>query len=339
MPAISSQLIVFLMLLPAPVAAVLIWLFNSAFHTWDARRPGMLARLGVTAGLLALAAWLGSVGSLPLEVLAAFIAWLFAVDAFASLLHRVSDSRTAGRRFWLPVVAVLGFALWVANHGYDQQLRVEAEERRRQEALAALEKKAADELKAARRTWNPGSGVVELQAGKLLAWLAVTPEVSVDWAYEQELAAGATRRIPVQLVMLNNSFEDLAPKGGSAAWRIEVRRGGQAIAAWRQDADLFERVFAPAEKRQIDIQWDGRSTSGALAAPGDYLVAASLEGIPGTLEMKLQIVDKGPEEIVERDPISVTLERQAQNVIDIQRNMEFSRQLEQYNIRPFGFGR
>jgi hypothetical protein len=312
----------FLFLLPAVPAALLAWWTKGDPQSPKDRRAGIRIGLVSMAALFAFGAWLQYGGSPVWAVVVFFFGWLSAIGALAGLLHRASESW----KFWLPLVAVLGAATGVANHAHEEAKRRLYEEQRRQAELEAREKEAAEALQKARRYWTPGSGVTELRSGRLHAWLAVAPQVAVDWPYEQDNAAAA-RQIPIRLVMLNNSFEELAPQAGAGGrWTVQVRRGGEAIASWRQDLAPFERSFAPAEKREIEIYWDGRSASGPLAPPGDYTVQASLDF--GTLEAKLAIVDEGPEVILERDPVSLSLERQAENLAQMQRNMEFSRQLE-----------
>lgn len=212
-----------------------------------------------------------------------------------------------GRRFprgIFVVVAVLFLAgFWTSWEKYaDQQA-----DKRRQAATAteAAERAQAiaKDLGRAKTNWQPGAGVAEARLGPAIAWVAIQPHILVDLAGEREMAV--SRRIPVKVALLNNSFGEMAFAAGSGEllWRLDIinRSTGSVVATWDSSSESDGAVvFTPTERRDFTVIWDGRDDTGALAAGGSYagvFTTAPLAGVgsPIRAEIAFTITDAGPE--------------------------------------------
>jgi hypothetical protein len=171
----------------------------------------------------------------------------------------------------LPLILVLCAGTWYFNNAAEIDLG-------RQDALKHAKAKATEDeqifvekIRQARTSWTPEQGVNEFAvAGTVVGWLAVAPKVQVDTEYEADLGPKAERLVPIRIVMLNNSYRDadLPSTGNDSIWRLEVRDSSeQTISQWRVDVGLGDHVLGPAERREFQIPWDGRTTSGNLVGP------------------------------------------------------------------------
>jgi hypothetical protein len=200
----------------------------------------------------------------------------------------------------LPLILVLCAGTWYFNNAAEIDLG-------RQDALKHAKAKATEDeqifvekIRQARTSWTPEQGVNEFAvAGTVVGWLAVAPKVQVDTEYEADLGPKAERLVPIRIVMLNNSYRDpdLPSTGNDSIWRLEVRDTSvQIISQWRVDVGLGDHVLGPAERREFQIPWDGRTTSGNLAGPGRYSVSLQPEatGSSASTKATIEIEDAGP---------------------------------------------
>jgi hypothetical protein len=121
----------------------------------------------------------------------------------------------------------------------------------------------------------------------------------VDTEYEADLGPKAERLVPISIVMLNSSYQDadLPSTENNSIWRLEVRDSSQQIIGqWRLDVGLGDHVLGPAERREFQIPWDGRTTSGNLVGPGRYSVSLQPEatGSSASTKATIEIEDAGP---------------------------------------------
>jgi len=209
----------------------------------------------------------------------------------------------------LPLILVLCAGTWYFNNAAEIDLG-------RQDALKQAKAKANEDeqkfiekIRQARTSWTPEQGVNEFViSGTVVGWLAVAPKVQVDTEYEADLGPKAERLIPIRIVMLNNSYRDavLPSTGSDSIWRLEVRDSSeQIIAQWRVDVGLGDHVLGPAERREFQIPWDGRTTSGNLVGPGRYSVSLQPEatGSSASTKATIEIEDAGPIVTVQQSDI------------------------------------
>jgi hypothetical protein len=123
----------------------------------------------------------------------------------------------------------------------------------------------------------------------------------VDTEYEADLGPKAERLVPISIVMLNSSYQDadLPSTENNSIWRLEVRDSSQQIIGqWRLDVGLGDHVLGPAERREFQIPWDGRTTSGNLVGPGRYSVSLQPEATGSSASTKATIEIEGAGPIV-----------------------------------------
>jgi hypothetical protein len=211
------------------------------------------------------------------------------------------------------------------------------------EAVVA-EHVAVESIRKEQTFWRPGWDVSEAGAGPVLAFLAAVETVSIDWDYEMQLEQtdGASRRIPIKVVLLNNSFEDvrLAALSGQAIsgrdehwlWRVWITRqgSGRVVREWVRELPAPETLLFPIEKAEFDFDWDGRDDAGRLVPQGEYgLRLRTASVLPECLEVEItreiRIVDAGPVEIYKPDPALERLravERQRRLLEDMHRERQ-----------------
>lgn len=225
-----------------------------------------------------------------------------------------------------------------------EQPRKEAEQPRE---VVVAEIVAAESIRNEQTFWRPGLDVSEAGAGPVLAYLAAADTVSIDWDYEIQLEETdrASRRIPIKVVLLNNSFEDvrLAALSGLAIsgrdehwlWRVWITRqgSGRIVREWVREVPASETLLFPIEKAEFDFDWDGRDDAGRLQPQGGYglrLRTASVlpEGMEVEIAREIHIVDAGPVKIYKPDP---DLERLRE--VERQRRLleEMDRERERWN--------
>jgi hypothetical protein len=80
---------------------------------------------------------------------------------------------------------------------------------------------------------------------------------------------------------------------------------GQIISQWRVDVGLGDHVLGPAERREFQIPWDGRTTSRNLVGPGRYSVSLQPEatGSSASTKTTIEIEDAGPIVTVQQSDI------------------------------------
>ena len=218
-------------------------------------------------------------------------------------------------RFGLPLVILLAFGVGYFNTAYQRELGERDKLRRAQEAAKAEEQEFVEKIRLARTSWTPEPGVQEFRVtDTVVGWLALDPKLEVDAEYEATLGAKAKRLIPIRVVMLNNSYEDarLPRTPDGSVWRIEARNpADQVVGRWSIDVGLGDSVIGPAERREFQIPWDGRTAQGDLVAPGNYVVSLrpDAEGIAVSAKSTITITDAGPIETV----LPSDMERQIQS--------------------------
>jgi hypothetical protein len=173
------------------------------------------------------------------------------------------------------LVAALGYLAFRDAWIWRSERAAIAARQQEQEAQQA----AALAIENAKRPWQPGPGVAEAGGGPMLVWLAVPPSVPVQEEYEKRLEQNgrAERLIPLDVVVLNNSFHDAAldtAANGGRLWKAWVTRDNSAgsFTEWTADWPEGKAVFYPARRADFAIDWDGRDRSGQLVPAGDYTV-------------------------------------------------------------------
>lgn len=206
------------------------------------------------------------------------------------------------------------------------------------------EKSAADVIRGERRPWRAGPGVAEVSTGPFLVWFAMPSRVSVDLEHEARIKE-ASRLIPIDVVILNNSFGDaeMSVKScGGRLWRAWVTPQGseKVLAEWSAPWPEEKALFEPARRAQFPVDWDGRDLAGNLLPPGEY--SAHLEAAPGTpqespvrADLSFSIRDEGP---VTVESVSTSWPRQMienQRLLDqMRRNIDMMQRMQFDALRP-----
>jgi hypothetical protein len=153
------------------------------------------------------------------------------------------------------------------------------------------------ELRDARQVWSPPHGVREANEGPMRCWIAVRPTIEIDPAYEQEQGDRAARQIPLIVVFLNDSFDDV-PMVGGPLWHAQVKSaGGEPVGDWRVNVDDGDDGFGPAERRDFAILWNGRDMKDALVPAGRYTFSVESASFTAPIhaDLPFEVTDAGPE--------------------------------------------
>ena len=260
--------------------------------------------------------WWGVFGTLSaLLLFATFYPFLLNFEGVVARFKPSRRKAAVGGTILIAAAAVLFCARadWLARLAEEEHIRAE-------KARVAAEKTAAKTFVRHRRPWRPGRGVAEGAAGPMLGWLAVETYISIDRDYERELEAkkGASRQIPIKVVLLNNSFEDApldtatqgkAAAGGQRLWRVWVTRGGSTVVLREFTGAAMESrtVFMPTERADFTIDWDGRDVGGSLVPEGSYevhLLSAPLAATGARIDARVEfrIKDEGPRVVSRSEP-------------------------------------
>lgn len=251
---------------------------------------------------------------------------LLGVGGFSLILKAAARRMIARHEFFGTPRAHAAAALFFLAAG-GLVFKLDATAWRGRHERAQRSRQVAEIIEKARTDWRPGPGVVEVKKGPLIAWLAAAPRVVVDWAYEQERGAAALRRIPISAAVLNDSFKDVP--GTDAPWRLELRRAGSdaSFKVWTGASE----AFAPAQRRDLQMTWDGRDETGRLAPPGAYEASFTAFGMEARAPVLLE--DGGPEVRVIQDPKTLLLQQQQRSDRYLQSLSEGIRQLNEFRRR------
>jgi len=208
---------------------------------------------------------------------------------------------------------------------FQTDMKAIEDERNRMEA----ERTAVATISKNKTYWKLARGAAESKAGQMIGWLAVDDYIPIDWQYEQELEqkGQASRSIPIKVVLLNNSFEDVEMKAMSAwhisvkdeywLWRVWIthKHSNSVVWEWSEPVVGNRILFMPIEKADFNIEWNGRDSSGKLLPEGNYelhleTAAVMPEEKPIRMYVNLSFSDDGPKKIYKPDP---HLERIRQN--------------------------
>jgi hypothetical protein len=296
-PLLSPSFL-FLACLAAIVLVVLGEMFREAPRN-DARPPRareVVIGAAAGSGLLLLAAHLveADSGWGIVAVLAGLTILL--VTLYGALWRLAERFVTLG----LPLIVIFGVGVGYFNNAQELERGRQDVARRAQEAAKAEEREFVEKIRQARSSWMPGAGVQEFRVSDaVVGWLTVAPKLELDTEYEATLGDGAKRQIPIRIVMLNNSYEDarLPRTPNGSTWRVEVRNSAdEAVGLWSVDVGLGDAVLGPAERREFQIPWDGRTAQGALVDPGSYTVSLrpDVQGAAASVRSTIDIVDAGP---------------------------------------------
>lgn len=231
----------------------------------------------------------------------------------------------------LMIVALFLSLYWDSVSAAHARKRVEAQRR----AVAAVEKQ--------RTYWRPGRDVSQAATGRILGYLAAADYVPIDWEYELELekTQPVPRRIPIKVVLLNNSFEDVnltAMSGWTSSlkdeywlWRVWVtpNDSSRVIREWAKEVSGKRILLSPMQKVESVFDWDGRDHEGKLMPAGNYLLhletaTALTDDSPLEMTRAITIEDAGPEVVYQADPHMERLRQQERwNTIfrDMQQSM------------------
>ncbi len=239
-----------------------------------------------------------------------------------------------------------GFAAILLGVGAAWSINADVRSSRMKQIAEKEEKAAAVVILEERRPWVAGRGVAEAASGPFLIWFTLPPGVSVDTERERQLEkhGRADRLIPVDVVVLNNSFGDaeLDPAScGGRLWRAWVTRQGseEALAEWSAAWPGERARFEPARRADFPVDWDGRDRAGTLLPPGEYAAhleaAAARGGQPARTELAFSIRDDGP--IAVESPATSWPRQMIQNqqlMDQMRRNMEMLQRMQFDAVRP-----
>jgi hypothetical protein len=139
--------------------------------------------------------------------------------------------------------------------------------------------------------------------------------------------------------MLNSSYQDadLPSTENNSIWRLEVRDSSQQIIGqWRLDVGLGDHVLGPAERREFQIPWDGRTTSGNLVGPGRYSVSLQPEatGSSASTKATIEIEDAGPIVTVQQSDIDRDLASHQETMLHDERFDSHATDTQQCDHQP-----
>jgi hypothetical protein len=240
-----------------------------------------------------------------------------------------------------------GFAAVLLAVGAAWSINTDVRSMKQERIVIQEEKSAADAIRDERRPWHTGPGVAETASGPFLVWFALPSCVTVDLKQEMKLekSGRAERLIPMDVVILNNSFDnaemDVTSCGGRL-WRAWVTLPGSetVLAEWSAPWPGKKARFEAARRADFPVDWDGRDKAGSLLPPGEY--AAHLEtapavpdGRPARAELAFSIHDDGP--VVVESPATSWPRQMLQNqqlMDQMHRNMEMLQRMQFDAVRP-----
>jgi hypothetical protein len=240
-----------------------------------------------------------------------------------------------------------GFAAVLLAVGAAWSINNDIRAARQGQIVVAEEKSAADVIRDERRPWHAGPGVTEAATGPFLVWFTLPSRILVDLEGEKpvEKSGMAERRVPVDVVILNNSFEDAeldVKSCGGRLWRAWVTRAGsgEALAEWSAPWPGEKALFQPARRADFPVDWNGRDGTGTLLPPGEYvahLEAASHAGeeAPVRAERAFSIVDAGPVSV--ESPVTSWPRQMLENqrLLDqMRRNIDMMQRMQFDALRP-----
>lgn len=151
------------------------------------------------------------------------------------------------------------------------------------------ESELAAQMKSLEENWTPDSRVTEKSRGPLIVFQAHDNEIPVDWAFEvnKENIDKSIRRFPVDIVLLNNSFETIEfEEEGAPLFTFRIRSGINNII--KEYASIQKAVpMLPGERINCMINWDGRDIDGKYALPGKYEFITEVARLKGHSKLKI----------------------------------------------------
>jgi hypothetical protein len=259
------------------------------------------------------------------------------------------DIRSKERWFFSAFTILMVIALWVS---FQADSRAIKEARARMEA----ETRAVASINKQKTYWQPDRNVTEAVSGNVLAYLAAVDYVPVDWEYEKQLErkGRAQRKIPVTVVLLNNSFEDVKLKALSGwdfsvcdefwLWRVHLTRKGSntVIREWNREVPETDILLSPMQKAEFSFDWDGRDRIGRIMPPGEYslhLTTALKQPDHKSIKIMRQITidNAGPEIVYVPDPHMERFRQQERwDMIfkDMQRTIEMNWRIQRMFQQP-----
>lgn len=162
------------------------------------------------------------------------------------------------------------------------------------------EAELAAQMKSLEENWTPDSRVTEKNRGPLIVFQAHDHDIAVDWAFEvnQESIDKSIRHFPIDIVLLNNSFETIEfEEAGIPLFTFKIRSGINYII--KEYVSLQKTVaMLPGERINCMINWDGRDVDGKYALPGRYEFITEVARLKGHSKLKIsrnfEITEAGP---------------------------------------------
>jgi hypothetical protein len=125
-------------------------------------------------------------------------------------------------------------------------------------------------------------------------------EIAVDWAFEVNKANidKSIRYFPIDIVLLNNSFETIEfEDADSPLFTFKIRSGIDNIIKEYVSIQKTDPML-PGERINCMINWDGRDTDGQYALPGRYEFITEVARLNGHSKLKIardfRITEAGP---------------------------------------------
>lgn len=167
-------------------------------------------------------------------------------------------------------------------------------------SASAAESELAARMKSLEEDWMPDSRVTETNRGPLIVFQAHDHEIAVDWAFEvnPENIDKSVRRFPIDIVLLNNSFETIEfEEEGIPLFTFKIRHGYDDIIKEYVSIQRTEPLL-PGERINCMINWDGRDVDGKYAFPGTYQFITEVARLKGHSKLKISrdftITEAGP---------------------------------------------
>ena len=244
------------------------------------------------------------------------------------------------------LLTVIAFGLCIYGYqDYTTYVEKKATLAARKEALEA-QRELARQMTELERNWEPGHRVAERSQGALIAFLVHDTELLVDWTFEtkKENAGKARRHVPIDIVLLNNSFKDLhLDKDAKELWNLTIRNANNDVVRRYSTAMGLNYSLYPAERIHGMVDWDGCDSRGALVPPGNYafvcVVANPRSHEAIVISRNFEVINAGPIKKViasqqselqafqnKVDSMNATIESMNQQLLDMQR---FQRQMEE----------
>ncbi|MCF7973620.1 MAG: hypothetical protein K9N55_07385 [Phycisphaerae bacterium] len=158
----------------------------------------------------------------------------------------------------------------------------------------------AAQMKSLEENWTPDSRVTEKSRGPLIVFQAHDHEIAVDWAFEVNKANidKSIRHFPIDIVLLNNSFDTLEfEEAGVPLFTFTIRSGIDHIIKEYVSIQTTD-LMLPGERIDCMINWDGRDLDGQYALPGRYEFITEVACLKGHSKLKIardfQVTEAGP---------------------------------------------